>query len=108
MSPTTPDNPSRISCLKPDEMDTASIITRKLTAMEAVTILLLKRRRLDMNNEASISLLCQLFEPCGCCKLFTFRTMLSKQLKVLLFQLHVILLSGKNDAVLDSSIVFRM
>lgn len=54
-SPATEEIPLRISCLNPEDMDTATIITRKLTPIDTDAILPLNLRREAMNLEASIT-----------------------------------------------------
>lgn len=54
-SPVRDEMPSRISSLKPEETETAIIMTRNETAMETIAIFPPKRKRLAMNLEASKS-----------------------------------------------------
>ena len=55
MSPDISDKPFLTSWRKPDETETAMIITRKLTAIEITAIFPLKRSLPAMKNDASIS-----------------------------------------------------
>ena len=56
-SPVRPEIPSRISSRKPEETETAIIITRNEIAMETIAIFPPKRRRLAMKLDASIRIL---------------------------------------------------
>lgn len=56
ISPEISDMLERSSPRKPDAIDTATIITRKLTATHIIAIFPLKRSLDAMNNDASISL----------------------------------------------------
>ena len=56
MSPVQEEMPSRISCLKPEETETAIIITKKETAMETTAMLPPKRIRPAMKPDASKSI----------------------------------------------------
>ena len=54
MSPDIMEIPERISLRNPADTDTAIIITTKLTAMETIAILPLKRSLPAMKSEASM------------------------------------------------------
>lgn len=55
MSPDIIEIPERISLRNPADTDTAIMMTRKLTAMETIAILPLKRSLPAMKSEASMN-----------------------------------------------------
>lgn len=109
MSPDISDRLERTSCRKPEEIDTATIITKKLTAMHDTAIFPLKRSFDAMKSEASIKILfCQSLEASLRLQLILVRSMLDHHLEILLLQLDILLLLCSKDTVSDCSHIVRM